>query len=69
VKGFGSWKKVKAGEKVSGSVYDSRPMRGKSEEVRMRQLMSNEYGKRATPEPPMDGPVPGFARRTQRIVR
>ena len=51
-------------ERLTGSVYTARGKYGKSEEVRMRQLMDNDYGKKAAPEKPMAGPLPGFARRT-----
>ena len=69
--GYKNRYKAKKGknEKVSGSVYTARPARGKSDDVRMRQLVDNEYGKRPTPEPSMPQPLPGMARMTQRIVR
>ena len=51
-------------ERLDGSVYTARGTYGKSEDVRMRQIMDNDYGKRASKEKPMPGPLPGFARRT-----
>lgn len=50
-------------EEVSGSVYVSRWRRGKPDELRMRQILDNEYGKRATPDSDRTG-LPGMPRRT-----
>lgn len=58
--------KAKGGisEKVTGSVYTARWKVGKSEDVRMRHLLDNDYGKKAAPERPMPNGLPGMPRRT-----
>ena len=51
-------------EELNGSVYYARPKLGRSTEVRMRHIVGNEYGKKATPERPTPTGMPGFPHRT-----
>ena len=44
--------------------YRERMMMGKSEEVRMRNVFRNDYGKKAQPEKPQATKIPGVPIRT-----